>query len=375
MCFSAFGWSPRRCAKCSDALGFIEYTGGGEDRMKQYRGWPGAAAVAGLAMLTACDPVASYRDLRGFSKTDPNPATTPFAANLASGLAAPYPNLATVPPPPTREMTASERQAMLQSLNAERARVDRSDQRLRAGIATAEAPGPVPPPPPLPPGVSAKLPPAPPGAKPAKRAAGPGPRKAGEKPEPGPPESSLKMPEIGEVPAPEAFTAPPPPPHLPPPDVKAAAAGPMPPPAPSLPAAIAASPYEPPPPPPQVPPIAAAAPAPGRVAKPPPAAGRPVGEIDFAAGSTSLTAQDRPILDKLAALYRETPGHIRILGRAAGGGNAAEELKRYRIALDRAQAVAAALRERGIPASKIRTQAAAVNAGGAEDRAEVVLEP
>jgi outer membrane protein OmpA-like peptidoglycan-associated protein len=111
----------------------------------------GPAALALLFALGACSPVATYRNLTGASKNDPNPATTPNTKNLAAGEASPYPNLATVPPPPTQELTEAELQNLTQSLVADRKNAKYSDQQLRAG---AEEPAAAPSPPAAPPSAS-----------------------------------------------------------------------------------------------------------------------------------------------------------------------------------------------------------------------------
>ena len=77
-------------------------------------------AVAMLALLTAlggCDPmIGAYRNMRGLSQDDPNPATAPNAKNLALAETGPYPNLATVPPPPSGASTLTEREQLLRTL-------------------------------------------------------------------------------------------------------------------------------------------------------------------------------------------------------------------------------------------------------------------
>ena len=60
---------------------------------------------------------------------------------------------------------------------------------------------------------------------------------------------------------------------------------------------------------------------------------------------------------------------------AAPGATGGEPLAGYRAALERAQAVAAALRAAGIPADKVQAEAAPVGAGGSADRVEVQLLP
>jgi outer membrane protein OmpA-like peptidoglycan-associated protein len=134
---------------------------------------------------------------------------------------------------------------------------------------------------------------------------------------------------------------------------------------------------EPPPPLPELPP-----PEPERAAagsakaspKPPAPVGKPIAEVKFGADATSLTDADRRTLETVVPLYRENPGKVRIVGYAAAGSGAVEQLDRYRTALDRAQAVAAALSKAGIPSDKIQVEAAPAGANSGESRAEVLLE-
>jgi len=238
------------------------------------------AVVALLLGLTACNPVDTWRDLTGVSRNDPDPDTTPNTKNLAAGEASDYPNLATVPPPPARALTAAEREKLTQSLIADRTNARHTDEQLRAGFSpvaaapppapgapgaqpeqVAAAPAPSPTPVPSAPVAAphaesarnaaaekpAKLLPSP-SAEPASastatgvgsageksalplagaprtaRAGGKTPaepgqglRKQGEPPEPGPMESSLEVPQARATPAPEQIQPAPPPPQLPP---------------------------------------------------------------------------------------------------------------------------------------------------------------
>jgi outer membrane protein OmpA-like peptidoglycan-associated protein len=121
------------------------------------------AATALLLGLAACNPVDTWRDLTGVSRNDPDPDTTPNTKNLAAGEASDYPNLATVPPPPERALTAAEREKLTQSLIADRTNARHTDEQLRAGFSPVAAP---PPPPPGEPGtqpeqVAAAPPPSP----------------------------------------------------------------------------------------------------------------------------------------------------------------------------------------------------------------------
>jgi outer membrane protein OmpA-like peptidoglycan-associated protein len=352
------------------------------------------AMLAAVLGLVACNPVETWRDWSGASKNDPDPETARNTQNLAAGEAADYPNLASVPPPPNRALTAAEREKLTQSLIADRTNAKYSDERLRAGFPAVSAPAPPPPPPPVPeavnpapakPGESVAAPPAPApapalasGEAPAALAppAEQGLRKSGEPPEPGPMESSLEMPKVRSTPNPEQVQAAPPPPY-PVPAPTEANAPPTPPrlqspPAPApLPTALDSAAYQPPP-----PPVLAPLASSGRsIQKPPaPATGAPVAEIRFAADSTNLNDDDRQTIGKIVPLYQQNPGKIRVVGYANAGSGAAEQLNSFRAALDRAQAVAAALTQAGIPSDRIAVEAAPSGSNTPENRAEVLLE-
>ncbi|HXO91177.1 MAG TPA: OmpA family protein [Stellaceae bacterium] len=345
--------------------------------------------------LVACNPVETWRDWTGASRNDPDPETARNNQNLAAGEAADYPNLASVPPPPNRALTAAQREKLTQSLIADRTNAKYTDERLRAGFPAVSAAAPPPPPPPVPevvnaapgkPGGSAAPPPAPaPAPAPAsgEALAAPAPgsgqvlRKSGEPPEPGPMESSLEMPKVRSTPNPEQVQAAPPPPYPTPAPTAANAAPATPrlqsPPAPApLPAALDSTAYQAPPPPPVLAPLGGS----GRaVRKAPGAAAGPVAEIRFAADSTSLSAEDRQTIGKIVPLYQQNPGRIRIIGYAGAGSGAVEQLNSFRAALDRAQAVAAALTQAGIPSDRIAVEAAPSGSNTPENRAEVLLEP
>ena len=100
----------------------------------------------------------------------------------------------------------------------------------------------------------------------------------------------------------------------------------------------------------------------------------PVAEIRFAADSTNLSEQDRQTIGRIVPLYQQDPGKIRIIGYAGAGNGAAEQLNSFRAALDRAQAVAAALTQAGVPSDKIAVEAAPSGSNSGENRAEVLLE-
>ncbi|MGC2201951.1 MAG: OmpA family protein [Stellaceae bacterium] len=415
---------------------FLSARLGRERRTSRPRRW--VAAVMLLLGLAACNPVETWRDLTGASRNDPDPDTTPNSQNLAAGEASDYPNLATVPPPPVRAMTSADQEKLTQGLIADRANARYSDEQLRAGFAAASAAPPTTPtalptdpgiaatesiatalppsPPPAPPPSSAPVPsgqPAKPSTLPAAAAAvsptrdvaalaqpapsmpesaqpsakadrkrtvapGQGLRKQGEPPEPGPMESSLEVPQTRATPQPEQIEPPPPPPQMAPTAKVASTAA-------SLPSGLAvggalAPPRLPEaaPPPPELPPPAptrSAAADPGKGSQKPAApVGKPVAEIKFSTDSTSLTEGERQRLEKIVPIYRQNPGKIRVVGYAEAGSGAVEQLNGYRAALDRAQAVAAALTKAGVPADKIEVEAAPSAASSGGSRAEVLLE-
>jgi len=138
-----------------------------------------------------------------------------------------------------------------------------------------------------------------------------------------------------------------------------------------MPEEIGSTAYQPPPPPPALAPLASS----GKSSQKTTAAtGTPVAEIKFAANATGLSDEDRQILGKVVPLYQEHPGRVRVIGYAGASGGAAEQLNSFRAALDRAQTVAAALTNAGIPADKIAVEAAPASPGSVESRAEVLLE-
>ena len=146
-----------------------------------------------------------------------------------------------------------------------------------------------------------------------------------------------------------------------------------------MPAAIASAQFQPPPPPPVLPPApptrTAAATGAGKSASPatPPVdiAGRP---DRFRRRFDSPDRADRQSLGKVVPLYRRNPGKVRVVGYAGVGSSADQQLNGFHAALDRAQAVAAALAKAGIPADKILVEAAPAGADSGQSRAVVMLE-
>ncbi len=73
-------------------------------------------------------------------------------------------------------------------------------------------------------------------------------------------------------------------------------------------------------------------------------------------------------------LYRRNPGKVRVVGYTGVGASADQQLNGFQAALDRAQAVAAALAKAGIPSDKILVEAAPAGADSGQSRAEVLFE-
>ena len=190
-------------------------------------------------------------------------------------------------------------------------------------------------------------------------------------------ETSLEVPKVRSVPNPEQVQSSPPPPYPVPAPTAANAPPATPhlptPPAPApMPEAIGSTAYQPAPPPPVLGPLTTS----GKSSPKQPAAtaGTPIVEVKFAANSTTLSDEDRQSLEKVVPLYQQNPGKLRVVGYAGASGGAAEQLNSFRAALDRAQAVAAALTTAGIPSDKIAVEAAPSGADPVEGRAEVLLE-
>ena len=356
----------------------------------------------------AVNPISWYRDLTGASKND-ELGKDENQKNLQEGSNEPYPNLANVPAAPDTALSTIDRDKLQNSLIADRNNAQYSGEDLRPGRTTVTAPPPAPPsrpqpaasaptpqapsatPAPPPPSVAATTPPPPPEARtppaaPAKEsvASAPAqppptapqaqpprtqqrlPQRGSEAP---PAESKVVSPQVRSVPQGEPVTPVPPPPQIPssapsqpqPPSGKPASAPSAAPQlkAPKAPEAEAA-----------LPPGASAASKPHR-----PAISYRVADVAFAPGSALLPEKLRSTIDAVVKLHGENGGTIRIVGHGeASGSNAA--VAGFTLALDRAQAVAVALTERGVAAKDIAVEAAPVAAKGGKDvpRAEVYLE-
>ena len=354
--------------------------------MRVVRVLGGAAIAAVILPLAGCshvpdavNPVAWYRDVAGTSKADAEDANQRNQQNLEAGAKQPYPNLGTVPNVPSGATSTIDREKLVKGLIADRTNAKYSSEQLQAGSQLASI---APPPPPV------KL--APPSASPTTAANAPtsaatatttaapsnsNPRPAtpataatptkstaqGQVREAPPQESTLTSPTIQNVPTGQTSLPPPPPP--------ANVARTTPPPVPTV---TEETPGSPPP-----PTAAAAQPAPAAPAgvraggqpslamRTPATAPNPVsvsvGDIAFAQGSSDLAETQRSALTEIAGLYKQTGGEVRVVGHAEPGNNsdtARQRIAGLDLALDRANAVAQALAQLGVPPRDIRVEAA-----------------
>jgi hypothetical protein len=118
-------------------------------------------------------------------------------------------------------------------------------------------------------------------------------------------------------------------------------------------------------------------PPPESAGKPPPkapAVGTTVATVDLAAGG-GLGGEARSRLDAVVSAYRKSPSPVRVVAFAARASGGAEQLNSFRAALDRAQAVAKALVDAGLPADKVQTEATPAGAATPPGRVEVRLLP
>lgn len=90
--------------------------------------------------------------------------------------------------------------------------------------------------------------------------------------------------------------------------------------------------------------------------------GQPVkaGTIYFADGSTKLLGADKRILSEIALAQRQTGSVIKVVGHASGRARTFDAARRhlvnYQVSLDRANAVAEALLQMGVPVGKLQVE-------------------
>jgi hypothetical protein len=337
----------------------------------------GLAGMMLALALAGCGAVDTFRSLSGVNKNDPDPETAPFTQNLAAGEQMPYPNLASVPPPPTSATSTAERQKLTQTLVAERTETQSSGA-PPPGLMPAAAPGqPVPAASsrgtasvtsaPTPAGPSASLA----SGNTAPGTAASGNRKANEPPEPLPLESSLQMPEVRSVPEPEK-----PRPALPAPQLQTTPARvvAVAPPPPETMATVAPAPAPPVP-------VMAEVPPPPHLLRPQsrrPAPVVPVAALELPGAAPRLDGTARAQVEHVAALYRDEPRSVRVVAYTSPpmpGAPGGEPLGSYHAALARAQVVSDALRAAGIPAEKVQAEAAPAVSAGSADRVDIQFAP
>jgi hypothetical protein len=306
-------------------------------------------------------PIQAYRSVTGVNKNDPDPATTPYTENLTTADAQPYPNLASVPPPPNVASTVAERTQLATALSTQRSSTQASDTHGPGSPTT----GPVPPPPAIPASIAApemaNIPP----ATPKPETPVPPLRAMDEPPLPTPPNSMLQTPQISSLPGVEKTR--PSPAQGQPSAMPAPGSSALPP------AAVASGNPQP------APPLATLPepkPSPQAAAMPPPKLppkGLVVASLDLAPGTAAIAAGERSRIAQVVAQYNEKPRTVRVVAYAAPGVGSAEQLNAFRTALDRAEVVAKELRDAGIPAAKIQTEAAPESASAPAGRIEVQL--
>lgn len=353
-----------------------------------------AAVVAQLGACSsvpnAINPVSWYRGITGASKND-DLGKGQNEENLKEGSNEPFPNLGTVPDAPETALSTIDRDKLVNSLIADRNNAKYANDDLRAGRAAPGAPPPPPPPELAPKSAAGPAGPAPSSAKAAptsEQAPSSGDKLAKARPptrgsEAPPAESSLQSPQINNPPKGDAVTPAPPPPRIPPPvgpaATKAPAAPPSSPPTPPTDTVMA------PPPPPNIPPPQHAASSGGeKTASAAPTAAASdarrtamhhVADVSFPSGSALLSDKASDTIEAIVKQHAKDGGKIRIVGHGeAAGANAA--VAGFNLALNRAQAVAVALSDKGVPSKDIAVEAAPVAASGGQDapRAEVFFE-
>jgi hypothetical protein len=101
--------------------------------------------------------------------------------------------------------------------------------------------------------------------------------------------------------------------------------------------------------------------------------------------SNALDSNGQQQVQRVAALYKEKPGIVRVVARTPPPPPGTDPLAGYHAALGRAQTVADALKAAGIPANKIQTEATpnvgssnaspGASAGAAAARIDIQLVP
>ncbi|MGH7075724.1 MAG: hypothetical protein ACREFD_16225 [Stellaceae bacterium] len=273
--------------------------------------WLAAMGLAGCSDTHSVgNPVDWARGLVGLSPQNAEVKNAPYSKAMKQGSKEPYPNLASVPPPPETSMTRIDRDKLAQSLIADRRNADYTAEELRPGQNMAAPP----------PAVTAMT------ATPAPVAAPSIATKSG------PP---LRSPTIANLPKGEMPKAPPPTPAGIRHDQK----------------------------------LGAAAPAPTHRHRP----SNLIAEVREGPGGT-IPAADRARLAGIARRALRNHARIRVVGHgdASGRGSLAQrKFLSFDAALNNAKAVAVALTRLGVPADRIDVETAATT--DASNRADIYL--
>ena len=326
------------------------------------------AVSVGLSACSVPDwanPVEWYRDVSGVSKDDPKPDAR-NTQNLAKGGEQPYPNLASVPSPPTNALSSVEREKLRNSLAADRANakyVEGNDQYVAAPPKDVPSPPLNAPEPATSPQAAAPVqatPVSPSAAPAASPATTPRASRGTETP---PQESSLTPPSVRNVPQGETPRPAPPPPAGAPARAQAQQTQPSPP-AQLPPQQTATLPPDPP--------------LVGGGAALPSGVGVTLGTIAFIGSSAKLSPELLAQVREVAALRQQNGGGtVRVTGYSEPQGDQdtmAPQLASFNLALDRARAVAAALTQNGVPLRAVEIGASPPPPGQSGGVVEISLE-
>ncbi|HVM79663.1 MAG TPA: hypothetical protein VMU06_11620 [Stellaceae bacterium] len=390
--------------------------------------------LGGCSVPNWANPVEWYRDATGISSGDTT-GEERNTQNLDQGGKEPYPNLASVPAPPTNALSAEERDKLRNSLAADQANakyLENGDQLVPAPPSAAPSPTspqrptaqptpppapPSPPPAPSPPQPSAAAPPAPPPSPPAtppqQRASAPPPPSAPAPPQSAPPRTPSAPSPPSAPPPPQTASAPPPQSNAAPsgtliPQVSGVQRAPVrgseaPPQESPMTSPTVRSvpqgetPRPAPPPPPGVRPEAPAAPSPAPApqqtasltppasppASPPSAPSGRGSEVTVTVGSVTLQAGnklspgDHDQLVSVARLRQQNGGIIHVTGYSvpgAGRDAVSQQMAGFGAALERAKAVAQALTQAGVPTQYVVVGAVPAPPGQSSSVVELSLE-
>ncbi len=350
--------------------------------------------LAAAVSLSACsvpdwaNPVGWYRDATGASADDPKPDAR-NTQNLQKGSDEEYPNLASVPAPPTNALSAADAEKLRNSLAADRANAKYVEGNGQQYV--PEPPKDMPSPPKNIPdapttGQTAQAPAAAVQATPvpAPAPAPAAPRTTTTGTQAPPQESSLTSPTVRSVPQGETPRPAPPPPVGSPARTQtqqpvARTQSPVARPVPQQSAALPPPSLPPPSLPPAPPPDPAYDPAfAGGGSALPPGPGVTLGIMQFAGSTARLSPEMLAQVRDVAALRQQNGGGtIRVTGYSVPEGEQdtmAPQLASFNLALDRARAVAVALTQSGVPARAVEIGATTAPPGQSGGTVEISLE-